>query len=1046
MALGGLSGSSGGASAFKWSVGEQEDDGRGGPLGFIDNLVRDVKSTAMGIGPGIAAMFTQNPVDTIQAIGEATWHTWSPLFHGQFGRFAEQSYAHPLAPLLDLAAIVTLGAAGAGVAVKGLQAAGALSTTSRLARLGQVTKNIELGADDVGIPGVGTVPVSIRLGPTSRVLRTAGVDWAEQGIARAIKDQLATRQPFWFGREILDNGTARSGKFFDFSKQSQYERAVRRSRARRSVSLNFLIPAQIAAIIRAYKKLGEAPDDALGMVEGSAHATLAQHGHEITPEQLAVEVDRSASSRAGASARLANRNRKQAAAAADRADMHLVDAQQAHDAADAVIRATHLGGAGVVASRASADWASDALLAADTVRDTAKTNYRAAQGAEKSTAREVQRLEAKQQLEIEKQVGRETPTGKRVVAVLQTEVALAKKRHKAAQMKTYTTKREWTKAAADYTAKADEAAAKLGIARTADAAVQKAGRAVVGHRLRAHKAELRARDYQRDADRLNRVANKAAARVPAEFHGHGVITPYPVIERHRLHKEWVFVIDEPVSAGPEAAWSAQLGVSIEDWAADRVNTFAERLTTQLPHKARRRPNGNYVVVPKDEVVRLGVEADRSLKAVSFLAKGGLVFWKALLLGLAPRYLVNNAVGNLFMMFMATDPITTFRVLTDGWRAVHGDSKVERDGANAMKKLFGASSVTSSRGRAMRRVKHGAGGDFAWLWDAHGGALGGGSQEMMAEFRINHKFGNKVTNHGVKLINLAGRGLFNITHIYTDQLLRLGYASVLYRRMPQVKALQRQGLSFHDAARQVSLDQTVRNAVDTQMERVLGRYYDYNKFEKGLKALVPFYSWDRAIVTHVRNLPAWRLNALAEVGTMGQAKSEAWSGGDVPLWARSLIPLGGYGSSGMPGMPRIADRVAALNTSGLNPYAALAQIADATVGALTGMPGARAELMNQTNPLIQKFTDGLVRDTHTSIAQDLVASPVDNTPFYNLIKSLMGGKDVADSYTDARGVEHVRSVSRAWQGVLANWMGLPQKYVSMAALADSHEKELRRGIF
>ena len=98
---------------------------RGG-LGFLGNLARDVKDTAVGLPMGMVEL-VRNPVKSVKAMGGATWHTWSPLFAGDFAKFGKQVYDHPLAPLLDVATVFTLGAAGAARGANTLSKAGVQS-------------------------------------------------------------------------------------------------------------------------------------------------------------------------------------------------------------------------------------------------------------------------------------------------------------------------------------------------------------------------------------------------------------------------------------------------------------------------------------------------------------------------------------------------------------------------------------------------------------------------------------------------------------------------------------------------------------------------------------------------------------------------------------------------------------------------------------------------------------------------------------------------------------------------------------------------------
>jgi hypothetical protein len=86
-----------------------------GPLHFlsvipggIENFAEDVKDAAIGIPVGVI-QGVRHPLRAAKMFEQATWHTWSPLFHGHPVKFAENVYAHPLAPLLDVATVFSLG-------------------------------------------------------------------------------------------------------------------------------------------------------------------------------------------------------------------------------------------------------------------------------------------------------------------------------------------------------------------------------------------------------------------------------------------------------------------------------------------------------------------------------------------------------------------------------------------------------------------------------------------------------------------------------------------------------------------------------------------------------------------------------------------------------------------------------------------------------------------------------------------------------------------------------------------------------------------------
>jgi hypothetical protein len=88
------------------------------------NLGKDTKDAAFGIPTGLVET-VKHPIHSAEMIGKATWHDWSPLFHGDVKKFGHQTFEHPLAPLLDLATVFSAGAGAASLAGRAAEAAGA---------------------------------------------------------------------------------------------------------------------------------------------------------------------------------------------------------------------------------------------------------------------------------------------------------------------------------------------------------------------------------------------------------------------------------------------------------------------------------------------------------------------------------------------------------------------------------------------------------------------------------------------------------------------------------------------------------------------------------------------------------------------------------------------------------------------------------------------------------------------------------------------------------------------------------------------------------
>lgn len=100
----------GAAAQSSGSSGGILGDVLGGVEGFIGHLGSDVVHTALGLPVGIAYMI-EHPIAGVEAAAKATWNDWSPLFHGDVRLWLHNTYEHPLAPILDVASVMTGGAA-----------------------------------------------------------------------------------------------------------------------------------------------------------------------------------------------------------------------------------------------------------------------------------------------------------------------------------------------------------------------------------------------------------------------------------------------------------------------------------------------------------------------------------------------------------------------------------------------------------------------------------------------------------------------------------------------------------------------------------------------------------------------------------------------------------------------------------------------------------------------------------------------------------------------------------------------------------------------
>lgn len=112
---------------------------KSGVVGFFEHFGEDVRDAAVGLPMGLVNT-VEHPIRTVKQTAKVTWQTWSPLVHGHYGEFAHNFEQHPLAPILDIAAVASL---GLGSAAK-IGETGALG--SRVARLATTPEIKVVGA------------------------------------------------------------------------------------------------------------------------------------------------------------------------------------------------------------------------------------------------------------------------------------------------------------------------------------------------------------------------------------------------------------------------------------------------------------------------------------------------------------------------------------------------------------------------------------------------------------------------------------------------------------------------------------------------------------------------------------------------------------------------------------------------------------------------------------------------------------------------------------------------------------------------------------
>ena len=426
-----------------------------------------------------------------------------------------------------------------------------------------------------------------------------------------------------------------------------------------------------------------------------------------------------------------------------------------------------------------------------------------------------------------------------------------------------------------------------------------------------------------------------------------------------------FVADRPTSMGAVH--------TVEDFNRE-IENFGNKNTTSDIQKALRDPKtGDYLVVQKRLVSDWTDEARRSSTFLTKLYKYPTATWKYLILATRPAYFVNNAVGNTFMTMATLGPVGFARGLVDAFRQVHGERA-------AVRSLEGAS-------KALRKEL-----PIDFQSELLTGIHEGFAHEAMSHFKLHEKI--KGHPRTALVVKHAEQGFYPVTHQVADLFLRRVMINSLMRRDLRVRELTASGMKFDRAARQVLLDPAMRDKVHEMVNHALGDYHHFNKVEKQLRQLVPFYSWDRAIMRHGIHLTldqTPKAGVGVAVGQSGTKETERLLG-QIPSFLKGALVLPGHGKAG---------RVKVLSTLGLNPYATIPDITD-TAGALAGVGSEKPSeaLASQLNPIITSLIEqttgqsllsgaklphrgGLVTGTASAIGESL--------PQVKLLETLIKGE-------------------------------------------------------
>lgn len=413
------------------------------------------------------------------------------------------------------------------------------------------------------------------------------------------------------------------------------------------------------------------------------------------------------------------------------------------------------------------------------------------------------------------------------------------------------------------------------------------------------------------------------------------------------------VADKPkegeVAAGEDLGKDTVKG-GFENWGAKHEHAFIKSLGkvyeyTKDPAEAMRDADGNLILVRKGIGDSISREIEGTAKLARAVYKAPLVAWKSFILAGAPRYFVNNVVGNAGMYAAATNPVEFTRGVIEAVRSVRGiraAAKFEKQAGNTLDSLMAKYLPDEVISGHFAFLQHGALGLDQTIGFAQQGRLG--------RFRAGlYPITEKVSYRGPQRASLLGA---MTTMPEFRSLLR-----TTMKANPEMSRYE----AFQVAAKRLVADPRKAAALEKRTTDWAGQYYHLNGLEKAVTAFVPFYNWDRHALRfgkeQVLSRPVSSI-VLSQLGALGdkQANKEL---GKLPDFMKGAIPVGGHAGGVLSFLlgQEVNGRKKIILSSGYNPLAAAAEDAHA-IAALVGGGHPSEALGGQLNPVVSGAISGI----------------------------------------------------------------------------------------
>lgn len=516
-------------------------------------------------------------------------------------------------------------------------------------------------------------------------------------------------------------------------------------------------------------------------------------------------------------------------------------------------------------------------------------------------------------------------------------------------------------------------------------------------------------------------------------------------------------------------------VPLADWENGTVNKLSYRMLAQKKYVHKKRPTtgkavyggtdeqildsfknfGKYISTPnvkradiemvngiphvrlvnRQTARNMGIEAKNSASAVMKAYYKGTNLWKGILLGLSPRFLVNNAVGNAALLGAETMGSHAAVGMFEATKQIKGVAWAEKELTQAVKET----------GWSPTRDNH-------WINRWHSDQMGQSfhSTAFREDVGAIDKYLGEQQQRGRVLDKATSKG-FDVVGKYTERNLRI---AALYSKATSeplvkeaIKRNKKKGMRDVEAVDKAIEEvyrkhPEIQRRVTDEVYATMGNYVALHGVERKIRAVDPFYTWQRHIVQNTARMAfkhPGRTLVATHIGHQGSSWVQEALGEDMPDWMRTMLPGEGLHIPGMPG------RTPVISTSGLNPWASAADIGLAAESVLPGIgpdkPRAGETVGTQLNPFVQSGIEAL---TGTSMLTGQPLSTKDKTAFDRFQRSLgpigqaitgpvenLPQAKIAGSFVDppqyAPGSEPM--FSNTPEEALLAWLGLPIKWLN-----------------